>query len=159
MEYEELLGLIDKLEHSSVSYVHYSHNGDSVELSKNVPEKQDKNNDGMTFSTTNPANVQTSKETNSTPSSTINEKPVEISTDEAVKSPMVGVVYLQSSPDEEPYVSVGDHVEKGDIVVLVEAMKLMTEIKAEMSGVITEICVDNGEVVEYDQPLVRIKRD
>lgn len=159
MEYEELLGLIDKLEHSSVSYVHYSHNGDAVELSKNMPEQPAKQNDEATFSTTNPVNVETSNETISVSPSTTNEESAEASAGEAVKSPMVGVVYLQSSPDEDPYVTVGDHVEKGDIVVLVEAMKLMTEIKAEMSGVITEICVDNGEVVEYDQPLVRIKRD
>lgn len=71
----------------------------------------------------------------------------------AVKSPIVGVFYAAPSPEDEPYVTVGSQVKKGDVLCLVEAMKLMNEITAEQDGVITEICVDNAEVVEYGQPL------
>ena len=74
-----------------------------------------------------------------------------------VKSPLVGVVYLQPKPDAEPYVSVGDSVQKGDVLCLVEAMKLMNEIQAPQSGVITEILVENEAIVEFNQPLFRIQ--
>ena len=74
-----------------------------------------------------------------------------------MESPMVGVFYAAPSPDSEPYVSVGSSVNKGDVLCLIEAMKLMNEVTAEKSGVITEVCVENGQVVEYGQPLFRIK--
>ncbi len=61
---------------------------------------------------------------------------------EVVESPMVGVIYLQPHPDEDPYVKVGDRVEQGDVICIVEAMKLMNEIQAPHSGVITEILVE-----------------
>ena len=75
---------------------------------------------------------------------------------ESVCSPMVGVFYAASAENAEPYVRVGDRVEKGDTLCIIEAMKLMNEITAERSGVITEICVKNGQVVEYGTPLFRI---
>ena len=71
----------------------------------------------------------------------------------AVKSPIVGVFYAAPSPEDAPYVTVGSQVKKGDVLCLVEAMKLMNEITAEQDGVIKEICVENAEVVEYGQPL------
>ena len=74
-----------------------------------------------------------------------------------VESPMVGVFYAAPSPDSDPYVSVGSSVNKGDVLCLIEAMKLMNEVTAEKSGIITEVCVENGQVVEYGQPLFRIK--
>ena len=74
-----------------------------------------------------------------------------------VTSPMVGVFYAAPAPDQEPYVSVGARVNKGDVLCLIEAMKLMNEVTAEKSGEITEVCVDNGQVVEYGQTLFMIK--
>ncbi len=74
-----------------------------------------------------------------------------------IEAPMVGVFYAAPSPDSEPYVSVGSTVNKGDVVCIIEAMKLMNEVTSEKSGVITEICVENGQVVEYGQPLFLIK--
>lgn len=74
-----------------------------------------------------------------------------------VTSPMVGVFYAAPAPDKEPYVSVGTKVSKGDVLCLIEAMKLMNEVTAEKSGEIVEICVENGQVVEYGQPLFMIK--
>lgn len=74
-----------------------------------------------------------------------------------VSSPMVGVFYAASSPDAEPYVKVGTKVHKGDVLCLIEAMKLMNEVTAEKDGEITSICVENGQVVEYGQALFMIK--
>ncbi len=70
-----------------------------------------------------------------------------------IKAPMVGSIYLQPQPDKPAYVSVGSKVKKGDIVCIIEAMKMMTEIKSEFDGTISEILVDNEELVEFDQPL------
>lgn len=74
-----------------------------------------------------------------------------------VNSPMVGVFYAASAPDAEPYVKVGSKVHKGDVLCLIEAMKLMNEVTAETDGEIVQICVENGQVVEYGQPLFMIK--
>ena len=73
-----------------------------------------------------------------------------------VKSPLVGTFYSSPSPDDAPYVSVGDTVKKGQVLGIIEAMKLMNEVESEFSGQIAEILVENGEVVEYGQPLFRI---
>ena len=74
-----------------------------------------------------------------------------------VKSPMVGTFYASSSPDKEPFVSVGDKVHKGQVLCIVEAMKLMNEIESEFDGEIVEVCVKNEDVVEYGTPLFKIK--
>lgn len=74
-----------------------------------------------------------------------------------VKSPMVGTFYAAPSEDSNPYVSVGDKVSKGDILCIIEAMKLMNEIECERDGIIAEILVANGDIVEYGQPILAIK--
>lgn len=71
-------------------------------------------------------------------------------------SPMVGTFYLKPSPNAEPYVKVGQRVKKGDILCIIEAMKLMNEIESEYDGVIEEILVKDSECVEYGKPLFRI---
>ena len=73
-----------------------------------------------------------------------------------VTSPMVGTFYSAPAPDEDPFVSVGDRVNKGDTVCIIEAMKLMNEIEGEVTGQIMEISVQNGEPVEFGQVLMRV---
>lgn len=74
----------------------------------------------------------------------------------AVTSPMVGTFYVAPGPDAEPFVSIGQKVKKGDVVCIVEAMKLMNEVEAEMDGTITEILVEDGKMVEFGQSLFMI---
>lgn len=74
-----------------------------------------------------------------------------------VKSPIVGTFYSASSPDANDFVKVGDHVKKGQILCVIEAMKLMNDIESDFDGVIQEILVHNEQIVEYNQPLFRIK--
>lgn len=76
----------------------------------------------------------------------------------SIKSPMVGVFYAAPAENAEPFVSIGDSIEKGKTICIIEAMKLMNEIKAETDGEICEICVTNGQVVEYGTELFRIRR-
>ncbi len=73
-----------------------------------------------------------------------------------VKAPMVGVFYAAPAPDAAPYVKRGDRVKKGDVLCLIEAMKLLNEIVAEADGEIADICVQNGQVVEFSQTLFKL---
>ena len=85
------------------------------------------------------------------------EKPAEVKKGNPLTSPMVGTFYKAPSPDAKPYVSVGSTVKEGDTLCIIEAMKLMNEITAEQGGTITEICVKNGDIIEYGQTLFYIK--
>ena len=76
-----------------------------------------------------------------------------------IKSPMVGVFYAAPASDAEPFVKEGDRVRSGDILCIIEAMKIMNEITAERDGVILEVCAMNKDIVEYNQPLFRVGAD
>lgn len=74
-----------------------------------------------------------------------------------VNSPIVGVFYAAPSPESKPYVTVGQKIAKGDTICIVEAMKCMNEIQSELDGEVTEVLVNDGDLVEYGQPLFRVK--
>ncbi|MCR4881105.1 MAG: acetyl-CoA carboxylase biotin carboxyl carrier protein [bacterium] len=74
-----------------------------------------------------------------------------------ITSPMVGTFYSAASPDEEPFVQVGDVIRPGQVVCIIEAMKLMNEIEADVSGKVVEICVENGQTIEFGQVLMYIE--
>lgn len=76
---------------------------------------------------------------------------------QAVKSPMVGTFYRASSPGAKPFVEVGDTIKKGDTVCIVEAMKILNEIEADCSGVVTKVLAQDGQAVEYGQPLILVE--
>jgi acetyl-CoA carboxylase biotin carboxyl carrier protein len=81
---------------------------------------------------------------------------VPVSTDNAVLSPMVGTFYRSPSPDASAFVEVGQTVRVGDVLCIVEAMKMMNQIEADRAGTVTAIHVADGEPVEFDQPLITI---
>ena len=149
MDYEKLTALIEQIDESSLAYLNYETEFEHVILSKEVPQIS--------------ANQEALQSVNQTPEAVAeavakapaDEEPAE-KAGEVVESPMVGIVYLQAGPDKDPYVKVGDRVEQGDTICIIEAMKLMNEIQAPKSGIVTEIMVENEEVVEYNQPLIRI---
>lgn len=76
-----------------------------------------------------------------------------------VRAPMVGTLYVANAPEQPPIVQVGDHVKKGDIICIIEAMKMFNQIEADTSGVIKARLVENGSAVEYDQPLFIIEEN
>jgi acetyl-CoA carboxylase biotin carboxyl carrier protein len=76
-----------------------------------------------------------------------------------VKAPMVGTFYRSAGPDKEPFVKVGDRVQKGQTICIIEAMKLFNEIEAEFSGTIVDILIENAKPVEFDQPLFVVAED
>lgn len=74
-----------------------------------------------------------------------------------VKAPIVGTFYAAPSPDSAPFVSVGDKVKKGDVIFIIESMKVMSEVQSEFDGVVKEVCVNSGDAVEYDQTVMIIE--
>ncbi|MEA4827287.1 MAG: acetyl-CoA carboxylase biotin carboxyl carrier protein [Clostridium sp.] len=82
----------------------------------------------------------------------------ELDNTSTIKSPIVGTFYASSSPEEDPFVTVGSKVKKGDTLCIIEAMKLMNEVEAEEDYEIVEILVENEDMVEYGQPLFRVKK-
>jgi acetyl-CoA carboxylase biotin carboxyl carrier protein len=76
-----------------------------------------------------------------------------------VKAPMVGTFYRSAGPDKEPFVKVGDRVQKGQTICIIEAMKLFNEIEAEISGTVVDILIENAKPVEFDQPLFVVAED
>lgn len=143
MKIDEIKELIQALEASSLTSLEISQGETSVKLEKNYMQP-------ASVMQAAPAaavqNVQTKAA--SAPAA-----PVVQQKGKAVSCPLVGVFYAAPSPNDAPFVAVGDTVKKGDVLCIVEAMKLMNEITAEEDGVITEICAENGQVVEYGQPL------
>jgi len=74
-----------------------------------------------------------------------------------VKSPMVGTFYRSPSPGAKPFIEIGDTINPGDVICIIEAMKLMNEIKAEVAGKVTQILIENGQPVEFGQALVKVE--
>jgi acetyl-CoA carboxylase biotin carboxyl carrier protein len=88
------------------------------------------------------------------PSASILSMPTTVQLGQFVKSPMVGTVYLASAPDGIPLVKIGDHVSSGQLLLIIEAMKVMNQIKAPISGKVVQILVSNGQAVEFDSDLI-----
>lgn len=91
-----------------------------------------------------------------------NESAIDIKQDESnmvfIKSPIVGTFYSSPDPDAAPYVSKGTKIEKGDVLCIIEAMKLMNEVTSDVDGEIVEVLVSNGSIVEYGQPLFKVRQ-
>ncbi len=142
IDIETLKKYIQVLEESSLAEIEISDDDDSIRLAKPNADSP-----VVAFAPNAPAAGQPAQAPAAAASS---------ASGKTIKSPMVGVFYAAPSPDRPSFVNVGDTVSKGDIVCIIEAMKIMNEIPATESGTITEILVENGDVVEYDQPLFKI---
>ncbi|SER16025.1 acetyl-CoA carboxylase biotin carboxyl carrier protein [Gracilibacillus ureilyticus] len=156
---KELETLIEKLDKSSIDEFTYEANGAKIKLKKNnaVVETVAKE------SVHKPVEIQPSPvEHNEVKTEEVSQEvPAQQDAvkdyDHEIVSPMVGTFYSSPSPDKPAFVQVGDTVNGDTVVCIVEAMKLFNEIEADVNGTITEILVENGELVEYGQPLFRIK--
>ena len=163
MQYEELVKLIDKLDQSSLAYFEFTNDNERLLLAKEVPQVAAPAPVVVTDVTESAA--LTAQASLAAPAPVAVPEVVEAPAAPApapeaagkeVPAPMVGVVYLQANPDADPYVQVGDSVKKGQVLCLIEAMKLMNEIVAPQDGVVSAILVENENIVEYGQALFRI---
>lgn len=160
LKVQELKELIRALDQSSVDELKIEQDGAKLLLRKNqtttvVAEKSVKSSEVLPSPTEQPESPKATLEVVSTPSkeeSKPEDKPAAENV-HTIKSPMVGTFYAAPSPDADPYVNKGDQVKEVSIVCIVEAMKLMNEIEAEVNGKIIEVLAEDGELVEYGQPL------
>ncbi|MFR7545327.1 MAG: acetyl-CoA carboxylase biotin carboxyl carrier protein [Clostridia bacterium] len=151
MEYEDIKRLLDDMGNSKVDSLDIEFpDGTKIKMKKNetkVVEKAEPK-PGMLVIKENVLPTEQKEETKAV---------VKTENYKEIKSPMVGTFYSSPSPKDLPYVKVGDKVKKGDVLCVVEAMKLMNEIESEYDGEIVEICVKNEDMVEYGTTLFKIK--
>lgn len=141
MNLEKLKGFIEFMNENNLCELEIEEKGERIRLKKNSPEQP------VVISTPAPAaNIKEEVKVEDKKTGLIE-----------IKSPMVGTFYRAPSPGAKPYVETGDTIKAGDIICILEAMKLMNEIKAEVNGKIAKIAVENGEAVEFGQTLFIIE--
>lgn len=145
MEFEKMIELIKTVSDSNLTQFQIEEDGFKLSMktdkqSKVVVQKQE----------SIPKEIQSVAIADAEPAE---QKEIKKANGNVVKSPLVGTFYSASSPDSAPFVKVGDTVKKGQVLGIVEAMKLMNEIESEFDGVVKEIQIENEQVVEYGQPL------
>ena len=131
MELESIYALMERFERSSISGLELEQNGTRLKLEKTVAV---------------PAAAPAAGQ------------PAQAEEGEYIKAPLVGTFYTAAGPDAAPFVQVGDKVQKGQTVCILEAMKAMSEIPAPMDCVIEEVLLDNGSLAAFDAPLFRVRR-
>ena len=149
MDIRKVKKLMELLEQSGMSEIEIKEGEESVKISRygNAPL--------MTPTISQqPAAMVTPSQVESTTTAT--DKGAEVS-DDLISSPMVGTYYSAPSPSAKPFVTVGQHVNKGDTIGIIEAMKIMNQIEADHSGTVVEILVKDGEAVEFGQALILIQ--
>lgn len=149
MDLRKLKKLIDLVEESGISELELTEDGEKVRISRNFTS-----NAPQQYANYAPMQYAVAPQANASQAATVAvvEAPV-VEEGHAVKSPMVGTFYRSPSPDAKSFVEVGDTVAVGDTLCIIEAMKLLNEIEADKAGVIKKILVDNGQAVEYGEPL------
>ena len=148
MDIRKVKKLIELLEESNLSEIEVTEGEDSVRITRSLNQRQE----------LQPVQYNVPKTEQQQPSSP---QPRTTPTDSKpsghqVKSPMVGTFYASPAPDSPSFVSKGKKVSAGDILCIIEAMKMMNQIEADKSGIISEIFVEDGQPVEFDQPLFSI---
>jgi len=149
MDLRKVKKLIELLEESGLSEIEITEGDDKVRITKSVKEKQQPN----VVHTSNEAEV-----TNIT-NTTEDIKPRNKNGFHEVKAPMIGTFYQSSEPDTEAFVKVGDPINEGDTLCIIEAMKMMNKIESDISGTVERVLVRNGDPVEFDQVLFLVSKN
>ena len=162
MNIEDLKAIVSLFDHSSLMELHLQQEGVDLQLSKRENYPTSGSKQVVETIEEKPVAVVPTKEI---VSETVATKALEVQETVAkedlqyIKSPIVGIVYLAPSPDDPNFVQVQDKVQVGQPVCIIEAMKIMNEITAEISGEVVEILVENGQMVDYGQELFAIKKN
>lgn len=148
MDIRKVKKLIEMLESSELEVIEIKEGEESVRLVKKQTETV------VSHVTQNPADPVTEKTVIGHSQEALS--PIKAADGEVITSPMVGTFYAGPSPGAKPFISVGDEIQEGDIVCIVEAMKMMNEIKSDFSGKVTSVLVENSEPVEFGQALFTV---
>ena len=162
MNINEIKDLMAQFDKSSLREFSYKNQSDELTFSKNegqaaVPTASAAPIAAPLQAASAPVIEPTPQAAPSAEPETVSEAPAPAAEGDVVESPLVGVAYLAAGPDKPPFVSVGDQVKKGQTLMIIEAMKVMNEVPAPKDGLVTEILVENEEMVEFGKGLVRIK--
>ncbi|MBT8040338.1 MAG: acetyl-CoA carboxylase biotin carboxyl carrier protein [Xanthomonadales bacterium] len=164
MDIRKIKKLIELLEDSSLSEIEIVEGEESVRLSRGgqvpahgMPPNYFLPADVQAAAWSAPAPAAAPAAANATPSPQESPEVESVPEGELVRAPMVGTYYAASTPDAEPFVSLGQQVSEGETMCIIEAMKMFNQIEAEASGTVVAILVENGQPVEYDQPLFVIR--
>lgn len=162
MNINEIKDLMAQFDQSSLREFSYKNQSDELTFSKNegqvaVPTASAAPIAAPSQAASAPVIEPTPQAAPSAEPETASEAPAPAAEGDVVESPLVGVAYLAAGPDKPPFVSVGDQVKKGQTLMIIEAMKVMNEVPAPKDGLVTEILVQNEEMVEFGKGLVRIK--
>ena len=156
MEIKEIIQLIEAVSENALTSFELEQGNTKISIKKKGPKVVQVA--GAAGSVTGPAEeVVTVLDAQVQPAAEPKKAAADIGSDKVVTSPLVGTFYSASSPDAEPFVKEGDTVKKGQVLGIIEATKLMNEIESEYDGVVEAVLVGNEEVVEYGQPLFRIR--
>lgn len=165
LKVQEIREIIKLIDDSSINEFTYETDGTKVSMKKSLDEKEKSTIEQKTQTQPQKEEIPTKENVNVEDETTVKvastnkttDEPKETDYDYEIQSPMVGTFYSSPDPESDAYVKVGDSVKNDTVVCIVEAMKLFNEIEAETTGEIVEILVENGELVEYGQPLFRVK--
>ena len=162
MNINEIKDLMAQFDQSSLREFSYKNQSDELTFSKNegqaaVPTASSAPIAAPLQAASSPVIEPTPQAAPSAEPETASEVPAPAAEGDVVESPLVGVAYLAAGPDKPPFVAVGDQVKKGQTLMIIEAMKVMNEVPAPKDGLVTEILVQNEEMVEFGKGLVRIK--
>ena len=159
MNINEIKDLMAQFDQSSLREFSYKNQSDELTFSKN--DKPFESGTQPSEESTAKTNLVSPVEVAQSTTASIVEETVSpeapTAAGDVVESPLVGVAYLAAGPDKPPFVSVGDQVKKGQTLMIIEAMKVMNEVPSPKDGLVTEILVQNEEMVEFGKGLVRIK--
>jgi acetyl-CoA carboxylase biotin carboxyl carrier protein len=155
MDIRKIKKLIELVQESGIAELEVTEGEESVRICQYAPHHNPEQPSQQVYSASPSQAVNTA--TNTTGSLLKTDNIADFDEDNTVISPMVGTFYLSPSPDAEPLCEVGQRVEQGDVVCIIEAMKMMNQIEAVRSGIITKILVENGAGVEFDQALIVIE--
>lgn len=162
MKYEEVKELISIFEKSDLNDMEVQLDNAVIKLNRNAssPSSQVQTVAPVAVTQNNVSdivNTQVPVSENTADEAQVKDIDVSNDTGRFIKAPIVGTFYQSSAPDKPPYVKVGDSIAKGDVVCIIEAMKFMNEVNSEESGKITEVLVNDGDFVEFGQPLFRVE--
>lgn len=155
MNVEEIKELMTLFNDSNMTEFHLSNEEFEVQFSKREEYPQVVSN--AVAPVANVASPVEAAPASAAPSTEAQEAPQVAADAKYITSPIVGVVYLQSSPDADPFVQVGKQITSNDTVCIVEAMKIMNEIKSDFNGEVVEVLVENGQMVDFGQKLFAIR--
>lgn len=168
MEFEQVKELIQIIDSSNLAFFEFKKGNDSIKMDKslsracNKQENMETANVNSNISSGNTQNVVEQVKSITPKEAKKNEVKEEVIVDDSlttITSPMVGTFYSKPSPDSDSFANEGDKVSKGKVICIIEAMKLMNEIESDYSGTIVKCLVKDGEMVEFGQPMFKIREE